>query len=320
MKRACVIDLDGGGSAPWHGRPSDSPAVAELLSRNSDGSPNFQCTVESASEREFDRVRLGSTIFEALYEARSLAVLYLKSQDPLRAVKLPFDELLSLVGKSMAADKVLILDVAGPGQGWSDRAMRSLALPEGMSLLTAGRPMQAGAASRGAHAFSVLLVRALQGGAADLRGFVTPRGIFSVISESLGASEDRPLYRSGVSRFVPIRTTAAPQVDQHLARLPVLFPSPQAGLRLDPSYEPSNTRERGAAFRDPEAKPAHTSVMRDLHRLVTLGLVVPIGHEHLAMAALNATSCRLTALGLHYWRLAKKAAEERETTRSGESA
>jgi len=34
-----------------------------------------------------------------------------------------------------------------------------------------------------------------------------------------------------------------------------------------------------------------------------VGLVVPVSEEHMYYAAINSKSCRLTALGGHYWRL-----------------
>ena len=320
MKRALIIDLDGPASTPWHGRPSEAHALSELLSSNSDGTANFEVSLESASDREFDRAGLGASIFEHLYEAKTLALLYLKSHDPLRSVPLPFDEVLSLVGRSQAADKVLFLDIAGTGNGWSNQALASLAISEGMSVIASGHPGTGTADAARVSAFSVLLVRALQGGGADLRGFVTPKGIFALIDESLGATEYRPRCRTSGPRFVSVRSTAVPSVEKFLARLPQLFPSPQIGLRLDPSYEPTNTRALGEAFREPGADRTHTTVMRELHRLVMLGLVVPIGEDHLALAALNSRSCRLTALGMHYWRLAKKAAESIDGLRPEESA
>ena len=35
-----------------------------------------------------------------------------------------------------------------------------------------------------------------------------------------------------------------------------------------------------------------------------VGLIVPVGEEHMYYAVMNSKSCRLTALGAQYWRLA----------------
>jgi len=37
----------------------------------------------------------------------------------------------------------------------------------------------------------------------------------------------------------------------------------------------------------------------------SVGLVEPVDAEHMYFAAMNSKSCKLTALGLHYWKLAK---------------
>ena len=47
-------------------------------------------------------------------------------------------------------------------------------------------------------------------------------------------------------------------------------------------------------------------VFKDLQQMEGVGLVVPIGEEHMYYAAMNSTACGLTALGAQYWRLAKE--------------
>jgi len=37
-----------------------------------------------------------------------------------------------------------------------------------------------------------------------------------------------------------------------------------------------------------------------------VGLVVPVGAEHMYFAAMESKYCKLTALGYHYWHLAKE--------------
>ena len=36
-----------------------------------------------------------------------------------------------------------------------------------------------------------------------------------------------------------------------------------------------------------------------------VGLVCPVGEEHMYYAAMNSKSCKLTPLGQHYWNLVK---------------
>jgi hypothetical protein len=73
------------------------------------------------------------------------------------------------------------------------------------------------------------------------------------------------------------------------------FPTPQDEHRLNPSYE----------FTEPIADPKKAAIMKDLQKFVSVGLVVPVGEEHMYFAAMNSKSCKLTAVGFQYWRLVK---------------
>jgi len=43
----------------------------------------------------------------------------------------------------------------------------------------------------------------------------------------------------------------------------------------------------------------------DLQKMTQVGLITPIGEEHMYYAAINSKSCRLTALGAQYWKHVK---------------
>ena len=43
-----------------------------------------------------------------------------------------------------------------------------------------------------------------------------------------------------------------------------------------------------------------------LQKLEGIGLVVPVGEEHMYFAAMNSKACELTAVGKQYWRLVKE--------------
>ena len=49
----------------------------------------------------------------------------------------------------------------------------------------------------------------------------------------------------------------------------------------------------------------HVSIFKELQLFESVGLVEPVGTEHMYFAAMENKSCKLTALGLHYWRLSK---------------
>ena len=55
------------------------------------------------------------------------------------------------------------------------------------------------------------------------------------------------------------------------------FPMPQDEHSLDPSYE----------FTEPTADPKKVAIMKDLQKFVSVGLVAPVGEEHMYFAAMN---------------------------------
>jgi len=74
------------------------------------------------------------------------------------------------------------------------------------------------------------------------------------------------------------------------------FPSPQVEYALAPTYE----------YTEPGHDPAKVAIFKDLQKMEGVQLVVPVGEEHMYHAAMNSKSCRLTALGFQYWRLASE--------------
>jgi hypothetical protein len=136
--------------------------------------------------------------------------------------------------------------------------------------------------------------RLLDGGAPDILGKVTIASAYTYVDESLGPWEQRPLLKANVARLSPLRE-CKPVVELELLRLlPRYFPTAEAAFQLDPSYEPL------AEPRHPE----HERIFGHLQKFRAARLVEPVGEEHMYFAAMNSKSCRLTALGRHYWRLA----------------
>ena len=115
------------------------------------------------------------------------------------------------------------------------------------------------------------------------------------MDEALGGWDQRPLYKIHVSQLMPLRYCPPAVEPEILRRLPQYFASPDQELQLDPSYEPCE------ASHDPE----HVKIFGHLQKMRAARLVEPVGAEHLYFAAIQSKSCRLTALGIHYWNLAK---------------
>ncbi len=147
-----------------------------------------------------------------------------------------------------------------------------------------------------AGVFTALLVDALHGGAADLRGHVTPGAIYAYVDQALGAWDQRPIFKTNVTQFTSLREVRPPVPLETLRRLVDYFPNPQAEYALDPSYE----------YTEPGHDSANVAIFKDLQKMERVQLVVPVGEEHMYYAAMNSKACRLTALGFQYWRLASE--------------
>ena len=112
---------------------------------------------------------------------------------------------------------------------------------------------------------------------------------------ALGAWDQRPLFKSHVSKLLALRK-CEPAIDPSiLRRLPEYFSLPAEDLPLDPAYEEESS----------SPDPQKVSVFKDLQRLSRVHLVVPVNAEHMYGAAMNSKACRLTGTGCYYWRLAK---------------
>jgi hypothetical protein len=188
--------------------------------------------------------------------------------------------------------------------GNQNRSSETTAIKSGVTILTACTQEQVAIENTKHGVFTELLLAALDGEAADLMGNVTPGGIYAFIDKSLGAWEQRPVFKTNVTSFSPLRKVKAPIDTQILRNLATYFQSAESPYALDPSYEYTNTQSVIHEVIEPYAIAENTRIMKELQQLERVGLVVPCGTEHIYYAAMESKSCQLTAIGKHYWRLA----------------
>lgn len=131
--------------------------------------------------------------------------------------------------------------------------------------------------------FTALLLDALKGGASDVMGNITPGGIYAYIDKSLGPWQQRPVFKTNVTRFSPLRTVK-PQIENEiLQRITKYFPCPNQEHLLNPSYEPTNAIAVEHSVIEPYADATNVAIFNDLQKLESVGLVVPCGEEHMYM-------------------------------------
>lgn len=173
------------------------------------------------------------------------------------------------------------------------------------------------AQEQGQHGtFTSLLLEALAGGCADIRGHITPASIYSHIDQVLGGHEQRPLYKANVQRFVSLREVKPWIPPEVLRKLPEYFRRAQFVYELDHTYESDRVRV-AEQYRGLPTDPRNIEVFEHLKMFNRRGLVDPCTREGLFdrkrvpdmfTAAMDKHACRLTPLGQHYCRLAEREA------------
>lgn len=310
MKGALTVGIDQYPTSPLRGCVNDATSVANILEFNGDGSVNFsvrrsmnvasQATLKGMIAELFEREMDTALFYFSGHGFLSETGGYIVTPDHRQYDEgVSMDDILVLAARSKIRNKIIILDCCHSGAFGSPQLLGGAAahIGEGMTILTSSRGVEESVEVNGRGVFTNLLLDALSGGAADLLGQITPGSVYAYIDQALGPWDQRPVFKTNVSRFITLRTEKPAVPLEALKKIKEYFPSPDYEFPLDPSYEFMNERE---------AHPDHVAIFKNLQKYNRVGLVVPIGEEHMYFAAQNSKSCRLTALGAHYWRLVHK--------------
>lgn len=312
MKRALLIGIDEYQDSPLNGCVNDAKRMGEVLSRNEDGSPNFDCRYLLAPGEDAGLDSVKQAVELLFSSPADVAVLYFSGHGAITdnggylvpsdikayADGYSMDDILRLISQSPVQEAVVILDCCFSGSfGNLSSSEKTMALlREGMSLLAASSPLEPAVEVGGSGVFTSLVYDALKGGAADILGRVTVGSIYTYVDMALSAWDQRPVFKAHLSKFAPLRK-CTPHVDAAIIRLlPIYFEKPDDNLDLDPSYEPTTEPKNEVN----ERTLLHLQALRDAR------LLVPVGEHHLYYAAINSESCRLTPMGRFYWHLANQ--------------
>lgn len=312
MRRALVIGLDDYPSCELQGCVKDAQRLSKVLSRHHDRRVNFQCETVISPPQNVTRPLLRQKITELFKHHADVAFLHFSGHGTVNGlggylvtpdycdydVGIAMTEVLALANQSPVTDVFITLDCCHSGAFGVLPAVSDdkVILANGVSVITATRSGQEALEEGGGGVFTSLLVEALEGGAAGLLGEVSASSIYAYIDNAMGAWDQRPLFKANVSQFVRLRE-AAPRMHASLVqKLTDYFPLPAEQLNLSPEYEP-------------EAEPHDDNkekIFQNLQKFRDVGLVEPIGADHMYYAAINSKACGLTTLGKYYWRLVKE--------------
>ena len=319
MKKALIIGINNYPQAQLYGAINDAQCVGQLLKSNGDGSPNFDAKVETDVQTKSDLKTMINKFFQGSAE---VALLYFSGHGFLNEYGgiivtpdyvrydegVSMDDILNISNQATKIrNKIIILDCCHSGTfGNPSKGGAITPILEGTTILTACRENEPAKEINGRGVFTNLLLNALEGGAADLRGHISPGGIYAYIDQALGAHEQRPVFKTNVVEFVSLRTSV-PQVSlETIRKLTEYFPSPQDHYPLNPSYEDTNNESVKHEIMPPYSNPENVIVFKNLQKFQSVGLVVPVGEEHMFFAAMRSKACKLTSLGYHYWRLVQE--------------
>lgn len=328
MKRALVIGID------HYLEPnrlqnsvSDAYGISAMLRKHENRSPNFDVRCITSDRGEVTTRVLNDALKKlfmsggadtALFYFAGHGVMsdgarevYLVSQDgtdPNWGINLT--QILALANDAHPDIKSKIILIDSCRAGFVGE-ISGLGKPTGVSLIGDGVTILAACHRDGIATelndhgtFTALLLDGLGGAASDILGRVTPAALYSHVDQTLGAWEQRPIYKANVQTFVTLREVE-PRVSRDVLRkLPEYFPDPDGVYPLDPSYEPDRGEE-AERLSDIKVNEEHVKIYRDLQKCCSGSLVVPVGHNHMWHAAVFASGCKLTATGVHYRRLAE---------------
>lgn len=308
MRRALVVGLNNYPGAPLSGCINDAVRMQSVLKKNGDGSPNFHVLLKTDEDNIVCKGELKEAIENLFAAPTNVSLLYFSGHGTVDSVGgilvtpdyQKYDEgismewVLQIANKSPARNKVIILDCCNSGGFGNTTAADHLChLSDGLTILTACSSNEYALENGGGGVFTSLLLDGLEGGAADLRGRITPGSLYAYVDEALGAWDQRPVFKTNISKFVEIRNITPRVSPEVIRKITEYFETPYAEFSLDPSYE--DTSE--------SPNPDNVKVFKQLQELFSVGLVVPVDEQYMYYAAMHSKTCRLTAMGYQYWRL-----------------
>ena len=211
----------------------------------------------------------------------------------------PMKELLSAANRSGNTSVVIILDCCHSGAIGNitdGEGFNQVSIGPNVTVLAGSGATQSSAEDWEHSVFTALLLEGLDGGASDVRGEVSAAALYAYVEQSLGAWDQRPVYKSYARTLKPLRRCKPAVPDRVLAQLPTWFSQPDATFQLDPRYEYSHET----------ADEALVSIFDQFKLLRNAHLLTTEGDKDLYFTALDSGSVMLTPQGRLFWKRARR--------------
>lgn len=295
---------------------NDASSMDQLLKKNDDNSVNYSTSLLTSDKTKITRASLKKEIQNLFNNFEGYALFYfaghgspsqlggfLVTQDGTdEEPGVSMSDLLALANKSKAKEVLLILDccfsgsLGNPTELQNNDIENKALLREGVTVLSASRPSETSSEVNGQGIFTELVLGALSGAAADVRGKVSAAAIYAYAEQALGPWDQRPLYKSHASKLTPVRLTKPQVTDVQLRKLIELFEKKEDAFQMDPTYEHTEI----------VANPEHVKIFDQFKIYRNAGLIETAHGDDLYYVALHSHSIILSPLGKFYWKLVKK--------------
>lgn len=320
MRKAVIIGINEYTKNPLSACVNDAQAIGKLLEKNGDGSSNFQVSIHTDVKTKSELTQLILNLFN---EDNEISLLYFAGHGTKNELDtyivtpdaeylnlgLSSTELLQIANRSKSKNRIILLDCCNSGGiGTTSIFGDNLSIiSSGLTFLTASQSNENAMETINGHGvFTNLLLQALEGGAADISGNITPGSVYAYIDQALGQYEQRPVFRADITEFISLRKIN-PQVDlETLKKIITYFPNDNYAYALDPSYEFTNAPNVEHEIKEPYAKKENVEILKNLQKYHSIGLVIPEDEPSLYWSAMKSKPCQLTHLGKHYWHLIQK--------------
>lgn len=317
-RKALVVGINNYPQCPLASCCNDSEAIKDLLANHENGDPNFEVWKK---DNVLNKAELRNLIVHCFDGDAEIALFYYSGHGHIDSVGgylvtpdyqegdwgVSLQDVLTIANNSKCKERIILLDCCYSGLMGNimTTGQNTAVINEGVTILTASRKDEPSIESNKHGVFTELLLEALRGGAADILGHITVGSIYAFIDKALGPWDQRPVFKTNVTRFTSLREVT-PQVDIKIIRnIGKYFASENSQFNLDPSFECTNSPDIKHQYVKPYATKDNTNVFSELQKLEGIGLVVPVGEDHMYFAAMNSKACQLTAVGKHYWNLVK---------------
>ena len=294
---------------------NDAYEMEKMLKRHWNGDKNYECERLSSDTQTVTTATLRGAVKKTLRDVTGGDVViyfsghgvasetggFLVSQNGEKDDEgFPMSELMRYANQSKADSTLLILDCCQSGElGNTDDSpyLNQVTLSEGVTILAASSAKQKAQEGLENSLFTALVLSALDGGAADIRGKVSAASIYAYVEQNCTAWQQRPMYKSHAMKLNEIRQCEHSVEDNLLRELPKLFRrGPTEQFKMDPTYEkslkeiliPENVEKFNKFKSLRNARMLTTQDSRDLYD-----------------CALEELWVQLTPLGQLYWKLAK---------------